>query len=222
MCDCCGWCLAVAQGLGLWSSPVEGQLPSSLETTPTDVLVAAGEAGGSSTWGRHASKCPQAAALDRGKQREHSSTQEQQQQQHRSDATQPGRVRQPLAVVPSVTPAAQNAPDEDMQPPPTVVLSDVPAVACSGAGRQQGAAAAHGSTSQRATHTSSNGQQQHAVQQHASAREPLRWVLCLYSWPGCVLHVSNLHNHHRSNLLVWQYSQPTTYICKLEVTEHRI
>jgi hypothetical protein len=189
MCDCCGLCIAVAQGLGLWSSPVEGQLPSSLETTPTDVLVAAGEAGGSSTWGRHASKCPQAAALDRDKQRERSSTQEQQ-QHHRSDAPQPGRVRQPLAVVPSVTPAAQDAPDEDMQPLPTVVLSDVPAVACNGAGRQQGAAAAHGSTSQRATHSSSGNvqqQQQHAPQQHASAREPLRWVPCTHGLRLCTV-----------------------------------
>jgi hypothetical protein len=169
-------CVAVAQGLGLWSSPVEGQLPSSLETTPTDVLVAAGEAGGSSTWGRHASKCPQAAALDKGKQLERSSMHEQQQQQHRSDATQPGRVRQPLALVSSVSAAAQDASDEDMQPPPTLVLADVPAAPCSGGGRQQAPAAAHGSTSQRATHTSTSmqQQQQHAPQQHASAREPLR------------------------------------------------
>lgn len=153
---------AVAQGLGLWSSPVEGQLPSSLETTPTDVLLAAGAPGGSSTRGRHTSKCPQAAVQDREKQ-----------QQQRSDVTQPSRARQPLAVVPSVRPAVQEVSDEDMQPLPTVVLSDVPAVVCSAAGRQQGAAATHGSTTQTAVHNVQQ-QQQHAPLQQASAREPLR------------------------------------------------
>lgn len=158
---------AVAQGMGLWSSPVEGQLPSSLETTPSDVLPAAAGGTGSLPGSRHTSKCGQAVARA-GEQLVPSS---QQQQRERS--------RQPLAAVQPPGAAVQAAAAEVTPPPPSVMLPrDAPAVPCSSASAADGKAATH-STLHRVPHSSSVGgeaQQQPAPQPPAApaSREPLR------------------------------------------------
>lgn len=160
---------AVAQGQGLWSSPVEGQLPSSLETTPSDVLPAA-SLGAVGTSSRRASNDKHAA--------QHDSTQpdgyRSQHQQHSGSSGQAGSSsRQPFAAVPACSAASAR---EDFSPPaPTVVLPDVPAVACSGAAAGS-VLAAHASSSQMAVCSSNSSvvRQPPPPKQPVTMREPLR------------------------------------------------
>lgn len=157
---------AVAHGMGLWSSPLEGQLPSSLETTPSDVLPALPAPAGSSRGPR---SDEHAAEQDRAQLNGSS-----RQQSRRPAASS----RQPLAAVPAYSAAPQEAADEDAAPTPTVVLPDVAAVACT-AGETSRASAVPQDCAPRGTQSSSNGarQQQQQQQQPAAPREPLRWVV---------------------------------------------
>ena len=146
---------------------MEGQLPSSLETTPSEVLPAAD---GTSTSSRHASKC----APSRGRQETSSS--QQHQQAPPSSHQQVERSRRPLAAVPCPRAAVQPAGgDEDVPAAPTVVLPDVATVTVTPAGpgrRGLVDPALQASTSHWAQ-ASSEARQPAAA---AAAREPLRWV----------------------------------------------
>lgn len=164
-------CPAVAQGMGLWSSPVEGQLPSSLETTPSDVLpaaaAAAGGGGGSHIGSRHTSKCAQAAGHNTpGLQ---SSNRQQQQQPAVFSRHSP-------VTFDAGTQAAAGA-EGEATPPPTVVLPDVLAAPSNTAGAVHEPAVAGTTAPYRASHSSSSSveaRQQRAPAQPAAAREPLR------------------------------------------------
>lgn len=182
---------AVAQDMGLWSSPVDGQLPSSLETTPSDVLPAGGAAAGAgagsnSTGSRHAGKPKQQqqhqpcehVQQPHSRQQESLARPQQQQQQAERQHAQQARNQQPVAAVPPHNAAGAREADRDATPPPTMVLPDVSAVPCSREGGQpQGAQTSSGYRT--AAHSSDGGaassmaapQQQ---QQVPAMREPLR------------------------------------------------
>jgi hypothetical protein len=170
-------CRAVTHGLGLWSSPVEGQLPSSLEATPSEGIntAAAAAAGGrdsrTAPSGRHALMDLQAP-----QQQQHASASSLDQQQLRSslEASVSVQQRQQQPAAAASQPGGHTAMGE-VSPLPTLVLQEAVPAATRTAAATAAPAGKQAQPQQLSGTAGAQRQQQQSLHPPAAApREPLR------------------------------------------------